>query len=211
MKKIKDLIGSFNNSKVLSKFSGKSIITFCVIMLFAVYILGTILGCNINFSMSEEALMLFRNIFSAEEIDENMSFFAIFISYISSTMFYLIAALFLGLCSIGSVLIYIVPFASGVGYGLNQIQLLYKASQNNNYALFLIDGIFSILIAIIIIFCCKQSLKMSYGIWQKSFIQNNRNNPISISLNSYVIKYLIYLLIIFFLNFIRICLIKLFV
>lgn len=211
MKKIKDLIGSVNNSKVLGKFSSKSFIGFCIIMLFAAYILGTVWGCNINFSMSDEALMLFRNMFSADEIDKDMPFLAMFINYISSTMLYLIAALFLGFCSIGSILIYIVPFASGVGYGLNQIQLLYKASQSQNYNLFLIDGIFSILITIIIIFCCKQSLKMSFNIWQKSFMQNTRYNPLSISLNSYVIKYFIYILIIFLLNFIRIFLIKLFV
>ena len=211
MKKIKDIILLNKSTNSILTHRGKSFMYISFIMLFVSYIIGTILGSNINFALSNKAATIIKYIFDDTKIDYTASFIELLLNSVSSTMIYFILSMFLGFSSIGYLFIYIIVFTNGVGYGLNQIQLFYQNSLNKNYYFLAVNSFFNIACAIIIIFCCKQSIKMSCSICQKSFMRNYKTNEYTISLNSYIIKYLIYSLILFLLNLMRIFLIKIFI
>ncbi len=192
MKKFKETIKHCKLSHTQVAGFYKKVSELFPLLFFVLYALGVIIGSLFS-SSSDEIITCLNSIISFDSTD----FFSVFSDNLWGIVVYELVAFIFGFCGIGHPVIFLIPFIRGVGYGVKQIYLLTDAVKSGSYIIFCINGIVDILTTVILIFCCKQSLKMSTYIF-KSGISSKKNTEIRtkpISFNSYLIKYIFYTII----------------
>ena len=202
MTKLKENIKSYKLLFKKTEVINKKIVELYPILFFILYLLGVFAGSL--FSSSSKEIVTCMN-FLISENETTSHFLTVFKNNLWKIAIYELLAFIFGFCGIGQPIIFAIPFMSGVGYGVSQIYLLANSIKAADYLIFCVNGILDILITIILIFCCKQSIKMANYLF-KSGISSQKNGEIrtkNISVNSYLSKYFVYTIILFILVLIK--------
>ncbi len=162
------------------------IVLFGFLFIFGVWI-GTAFIGGFNGETLEKLLVLLNGYISRRE---GQGMRQTFLSAFFSVFWPAALLFFCGFCAISQPLIALVPFFKGLGFGLSASTMLsiYGSSSMGYLIVLLLPG--TILSTLVLLFCCKESLGLSYKFLQVITPPQMPNE--SPSVGNYCVKYIIF-------------------